>query len=157
LFVCFGNIIRSPMCEALMNRECATVIDAPIINSAGLNAISGKPAHPWAVAAAKEFGIFLEPHRARLLTRAMVDEAGLIFTMDYQNQVQMLSRYPAAKNKTFLLSTYAENKCSEIADPYYSDQEGTRRCFLTLTTCIHNLARSLHLKPDSSVRISGER
>jgi len=148
LFVCFGNIMRSPMCEALMLRECAARMDAPTINSAGLNAIPGKSAHPWAIEAAKELGISLESHRARLLTRTMVDEASLIFTMDYHNQVQILSRYPEAHQKTFLLSAYAENSRSEIADPYYSDQEGTRRCFQTLAICIQNLIRSMQLKPE---------
>jgi protein-tyrosine phosphatase len=147
--------MRSPMCEALMNRECATVMGAPIISSAGLNAIPGRPAHPWAIEAAKEFDILLEPHRARLLTQTMVDDASLIFTMDYQNHVQMFSRYPQAKHKTFLLSAYAENADSEITDPYYSDQERTHRCFETLATCIHNLARCLQLNNSPIVREPG--
>jgi protein-tyrosine-phosphatase len=147
--------MRSPMCEVLMNRECATRMDAPIISSAGLSAMSGRSAHPWAIEAAKGFGVSLERHRARLLTQAIVDEAALIFTMDYQNHVQILSRYPQAKRKTFLLSAYAEDGCSEISDPYYSDQEGTRRCFQTLAICVHNLVRDLQLKPASSVIASG--
>lgn len=141
LFVCFGNIMRSPMCEALMTRECAALADAPIVTSAGLNAVPGRPAHPWAIAAARDFGISLEEHRARLLTPALVEQATVIFTMDYQNQVQLLSRYPETRHKAFLLCAYAGegNRSAEIPDPFYLDQEGTRGCYQTLATCIRNL------------------
>ena len=142
LFVCFGNIMRSPMCEALMNRELAH-LDNPqfTVLSAGLDAISGRAAHPWAIAAARDFGISLEEHRARLLTPALVEQATVIFTMDYQNQVQLLSRYPETRHKAFLLCAYAGegNRSAEIPDPFYLDQEGTRGCYQTLATCIRNL------------------
>jgi protein-tyrosine-phosphatase len=134
------------MCEALMNRECAGIANGQItVTSAGLNAIPGKPAHPWAIAAARDFGISLEEHRARLLTPAVVQQATMIFTMDYQNQVQLLSRYPETRHKAFLLSAYAGegNRSAEIPDPYYLDQEATRRCYQTLHRCIQNLGCSL--------------
>src|ERR1700722_19058447 len=70
LFVCFGNIIRSPMCEALLKKELARFHDSQFtVMSAGLNSIPGRPAHPWAITAAKEFDISLEDHRAQLLTQ----------------------------------------------------------------------------------------
>jgi protein-tyrosine-phosphatase len=94
VFVCFGNIMRSPMCEALMNQALDGLPISQIsVTSAGLNATAGRAAHPWAVAAAREFGVSLERHRARILTSQMVDEADAIFTMDYQNHVQFLSRW----------------------------------------------------------------
>jgi len=146
VFVCFGNIMRSPMCEYLMNREAAGLDDLQFaVTSAGLNAIPGNPAHSWAVAAAREFGISLENHRARLVTREMVDQADAIFAMDYQNQVQLLSRWPSAGNKLFMLAAYSsqEYRPVEISDPYYLGQPQTKICFAILNTCIQNLAASL--------------
>jgi protein-tyrosine phosphatase len=146
LFVCFGNIMRSPMCEYLMNRELAQLGNPQFaITSAGLNAVPGNPAHSWAIAAAREFGISLEHHRARLLTREMIDQADAIFAMDYQNQVQLLSRWPSAENKLFMLAAYSsqEYRPVEIVDPYYLGQPQTRTCFDILNTCIQNLAGSL--------------
>src|SRR5579871_4556074 len=142
LFVCFGNIMRSPMCEALMNRAATRYAREAIrVTSAGLNATPGKEAHPWAVTAAREFRISLENHRARRLTLAMVDEADAIMAMDYQNQVQLISRFPQAVDKIFMLSEYAgeDYHLGEIADPYYLGQEGTRKCYRTLDRCISNL------------------
>jgi protein-tyrosine-phosphatase len=146
LFVCFGNIMRSPMCEALMNRELLGLDNAQFtVTSAGLNATPGRLAHPWAIAAAREFSVSLERHHARLLTRQMVNEADAIFAMDYQNQVQLLSRWADARNKIVMLAAYSgqEYPSVEIADPYYQDQEQTRRCYQILDTCIRNLVCSL--------------
>jgi len=146
LFVCWGNIIRSPMCEALMNRELVRLGNAQFSAcSAGLNATSGRPAHPWAIAAALEFGVSLEEHRARRLSEEDLDQADAIFAMDYQNRVQLLTRWSSVRNKVFMLSAYAdkEYRSVEIPDPYYRPEEQTRFCYQVLNTCIQNLVRSL--------------
>jgi protein-tyrosine phosphatase len=150
VFVCFGNIMRSPMCEALMNRAVTGFPDLIIkVTSAGLNAIAGRPAHPWAIMAAQEFGISLENHRARLLTSEMVEQADAIFVMDNQNKVQLLSRWSRATSKVFMLGAYApkEYRGVEIRDPYYLGQDETRYCYQILNTCIQNLAHSLPSRP----------
>jgi len=146
LFVCFGNIIRSPMCEALMKQALATLPRAGFtVDSAGLNAVSGTAAHPWAVTAAEELDICLKNHRAKLLTPEMVAKADVIFCMDYQNQVQLLSRYPRVSKKAFMLGAYAgrDHHSIEITDPYHNGQEATRSCYKVLNHCIQNLAHSL--------------
>jgi len=146
VFVCFGNIMRSPMCEALMNRALAAIPDKQItVTSAGLNAAPGRAAHPWAVAAARELGISLENHRAKLLTAEVVNQADVIFAMDCQNQVQLLSRYAHAKDKVFMLGAYAgeDYRLLEIHDPYYAGEAGTRDCYKVLNTCIQNLVNSI--------------
>lgn len=144
LFVCFGNIARSPMCEALMNRALATLPMAGFaISSAGLNADPGRAAHPYAIAAAEEFGLSLKDHKARLLTAEMVAHANAIFTMDYQNQAQLIARYPEAAGKVRLLGAYSGSSARslQIRDPYYDGEQATRECYRTLETCIQNLVR----------------
>ncbi|MGO9085994.1 MAG: low molecular weight protein-tyrosine-phosphatase [Candidatus Sulfotelmatobacter sp.] len=146
LFVCFGNIMRSPMCEALMIRALSNSTSLRFtVTSAGLNAVPGTAAHPWAVKAAQELGISLENHRARLLNAEMVNRADAIFAMDYQNQVQLLSRYSQAKNKVFMLGAFAgeDAHLSEIRDPYHGGEEATRSCYKILGTCIQNLVGRL--------------
>jgi protein-tyrosine phosphatase len=134
------------MCEALMNRALSVVPNARItVTSAGLNAVPGRATHPWAMTAAREFGITLQNHRARSLTLEMVNQADVIFAMDCQNQVQLWARYSQARNKIFMLSAYAgeDYRSFEIRDPYYAGEEGTRACYKVLNTCIQNLVRSL--------------
>ena len=146
LFVCSGNIMRSPMCEALMRQELAALPHTRVtVASAGLNASPGKLAHPWGLASAAQLGVSLEPHRATLLTLDMVNKADVIFAMDYHNQVELLCRYPGARERIFMLSAYAGNDYHsvEIRDPFYGDEEETMRCYRILQTCIRNLVSHL--------------
>ena len=152
LFVCYGNIVRSPACEALMKRELGRFSRNDIrVASAGLNATEGRAAHPWAIAAGSEIGISLENHRAHLLTTEAVDQADVILAMDYQNWVQLAARYPQVKNKLGMLGAYNRNRRSslEIPDPYYSNQSNTLSCYKTLEACIHNLAGTLLKRPSA--------
>lgn len=146
LFVCFGNIMRSPMCEALMRQELTRFPHIQVkVTSAGLNATPGKHAHPWALAAAPQFGVSLDHHEARLLTAEMVNQADVIFAMDYQNQVELFCRFPNAREKVCMFSAYAgpDYRLVEIRDPYYGNEIETNRCYGILQTCVRNLVSTL--------------
>lgn len=146
--------MRSPMAEGLLQRELAHLDRKFTVTSAGLNTLPGTPAHPWAVEAASELGISLEEHRSRLLTPEMVDQADAIFAMDYHNQVQLLTRWPASSRKIFMLSAYAgqDYRPVEIADPYHQGLEGTRTCYSILVHCCRNLAKELsNQNPDLAI------
>jgi protein-tyrosine phosphatase len=146
LFVCFGNIMRSPMAEAMLSKS---VTDANLhnvrVNSAGLHAIAGTVPHPWAVAASTEIGLPLTQHRAQMLTSDLVSQADAIFAMDFQNKAEMLALYPDSCDKILLLSTYAygSQRYREIPDPYFGDLDATRRCYALLQTCVRNLTTDL--------------
>jgi len=117
LFVCTGNVCRSPMAEYLL-RERLGGDGAWEVRSAGLAALSGMPASAAAVATLRESGIGLGSHRSRPLTRELIDAASLIVVMTagHRNQVTALS--PRAIEKTFLLSTFnAAANASDIDDP----------------------------------------
>jgi protein-tyrosine phosphatase len=146
LFVCSGNIMRSPMAE-VMFRESVAKANLPnlLVCSAGLHAVSGKEAHPRAMAASQEIGLPLTQHRAQLLTSALVSQADAIFVMDFQNKAEMLALYPEAGNKILMLRAYADGRerYREISDPYFGDLEDTLRCYAVLHTCIQNLTIDL--------------
>ena len=143
LFVCFGNIMRSAMAEFLMRKELseAGLTEQVRIMSAGLHATAGKEAHPWAQDAAANLGVSLQEHRAKLLTREMVEQADCVFAMDFQNKAELLTLYPEAQEKICMLSAYGEGawQYREISDPYHQDLESTRVCAQQLRTCIRNL------------------
>jgi protein-tyrosine-phosphatase/predicted ATP-grasp superfamily ATP-dependent carboligase len=147
VFICFGNLMRSPMAEAMFTRATADrgVAAKLKIWSAGLHAQPGREAHPWAQAVSSELGYNLGKHRAQLLTPEMVEEADAIFAMDFQNKAELLALYPQAQHKLIMLSAYAEGaqRFREIADPYFGDENEVRRCYKILQTCVRNLVRSL--------------
>jgi protein-tyrosine-phosphatase len=149
VFVCFGNIMRSPAAEEMTKRALARFPDLSIeVTSAGLNATPGRAAHPWAIEAGHELGISLEHHQARIMTAELVARADIIFAMDYQNLVQLQSRWKESEGKVFMLAAYAgnEHRGAEIRDPYYIGLEETKRCYGVLDACVHNLVTSFAMK-----------
>jgi protein-tyrosine-phosphatase len=146
VFVCFGNIMRSAMAEFLMRRalEEANIKQLRIV-SAGLHAVAGREAHPWAQQASAELGISLTDHHAKPLTREMVDQADCIMAMDFQNKAELMVLYPESRSHIYMLSAYADGpwQFREIPDPYMGDLEATRFCAQQLQTCIRNLVASM--------------
>jgi protein-tyrosine-phosphatase len=147
VFVCFGNIMRSAMAEFLMRQASsnAGLQEQIYIASAGMHALPGREAHAWAQEASAELGISLAEHRAKPLTREMVEQADCIFAMDFQNKAELLTLYPEFREKIYMLSAYAEGpwKDREIPDPYMGDLDVTRYCSRQLQTCIRNLMISI--------------
>lgn len=143
LFVCFGNIMRSPVAEAMLKQALASRgISGAVVRSAGLHASPGREAHPWAIAVSQEIGLSLDQHRAQLLTAELISSADAIFAMDFENLVELKTLFPTAKHRIFLLSSYAQGKerNREIPDPYFGNIETTRRCYSLLANCIDNLS-----------------
>ena len=108
LFVCTGNICRSPTAEALARRELARYPGAPIqLSSAGSHALEGNPAASRSMLAASTRGASLERHFARELTRRRVRSAGLILCMAAEHRPFVLSYDRSAAHRTFLLASFA--------------------------------------------------
>jgi protein-tyrosine phosphatase len=147
VFVCFGNIMRSAMSEAIALRTLRELGRSDIrIQSAGLHAGNGTRAHPWAQAAAEAEGLSLADHRAKLLTPEMVSEADAIVAMDYQNWAELLTQYPDAADRVFMLSAYCDPpwKHRESPDPYYGDEASTRLCCKAIEVSVRRLLATLN-------------
>jgi protein-tyrosine-phosphatase len=146
LFVCYGNIMRSPMAELMLKRALSESHHEGItVSSAGIHANPGTEAHPRARVAAREFGLLLDQHRSRLLTWETIDHADAVFAMDFQNQAERLTQFAKDRDKIFLLSAYAEGgqRGRAIADPYFGDEDETSRCYALLQICVTNLVKSM--------------
>jgi protein-tyrosine-phosphatase len=116
LFVCTGNTCRSALAEALARARLGFDAGAAF-ESAGLYALDDAPATPHAAAVAAEAGADLEAHRARSVTRAMVEEADRIYVMT-RSQAEALGQMGVAlEGKVALLDPEGR----DIADPYGGD------------------------------------
>jgi len=152
LFVCHGNIIRSAMAEAMLRKYLQQLPGRPSITvaSAGLTDQPQERADSRSRAIAGEFGVSLESHRPQRLTFELIDQADLIFIMDYFNEARMLVSFPAAKDKVFYLSTLSRPRGSrnpEVPDPNLGTLEDVRRCYRALDLHVRGLANALEDGP----------
>ena len=93
LFVCTGNVCRSPMAEALFHRAAQGRGEFRVL-SAGLGALDGQPPTPHSVEAMRELGIDISEQRSRALTAGLVREADYIFGMTRNHVDTIVLLYP---------------------------------------------------------------
>ena len=125
LFLCYGNICRSPFAEALWKRRygCA-------VWSAGFHSTGGRPTPQRIRRIAQEFDIDLSNHRSRVVSVDDVQRAGTIYVMDSANLESLFRLYPEAKNKARVMN---------IPDPYLLDDEAARESLRTLADRIASM------------------
>ncbi len=110
LVVCTGNSCRSPLGAALIARSLSGL---PVtIGSAGIAAPEGRPATDFAIAVAREMGLDITRHRARQLTRTMINTTDLILVMEPGHKEWITQQVPDAGVKVRLLG-----RNGEIPDP----------------------------------------
>jgi protein-tyrosine phosphatase len=132
LFVCMGNICRSPTAEGVFRKHVSDAgLDAAIqTDSAGTHAYhSGEPADRRAHAAAARRGFSLEGILARRVTDEDFDQFDFILAMDEDNLMTLQERAPdEQRNKVRLFLEFAESRHeNEVPDPYYGGSAGFER------------------------------
>jgi protein-tyrosine phosphatase len=130
LFVCLGNICRSPLAEAVARREFAHAGLALTVASAGLGGWhSGAGADARAVACAAAHGYDLAAHRARQVTAMDFVGFDAVLAMDRSNLRELARRCPPAHSeKLALFLPFAGTAPpEEVPDPYYGDDEDFRQ------------------------------
>ena len=115
LFVCIGNICRSPMAEIILKSRLASTHPDVIVNSAGLGALVDHQADPIGQQLLRERGLDLSTHRARQLTQSILFASDLVLTMtrDQQEQIELL--YPAMRGRVHRLGKWGN---FDVPDPY---------------------------------------
>ncbi|MBN1671311.1 MAG: low molecular weight protein arginine phosphatase [Kiritimatiellae bacterium] len=127
LFVCTGNICRSPMAEYLLRDRLDSDAQWRVV-SAGVLATVGRPASPAAVEALREHGIDMSAHRSRPVTEELVDRAQLIVVMTIAQKVDMMDRFPSARGKVYLLKSFdLSARDGDVEDPIGLPLEAYRR------------------------------
>jgi protein-tyrosine phosphatase len=148
LFVCMGNICRSPTAEGVFRNVLAT--HAPAlqidIDSAGTHDYHvGAPPDRRAVAAAKRRGIDLSELRARMVAAEDFAHYDLILAMDRENLDELKRRAPAVHHERIrLMMDFAPQAASRaVPDPYYGGAQGFEEVLDLLEEAANGLLQEL--------------
>ena len=129
LFVCHGNICRSPMAEFVMKelvKKAGLASQFQIESAATSRKEIGNPVYPPARRKLAEYGISCDGHAARQLTNADYEKYDLLIGMDSANLRNMQRIYSGDPDgKLHLLMDYTDRP-GDVADPWYTgDFEAT--------------------------------
>ena len=134
LFVCTGNICRSPMAAGVFRTlvERAGMAHEFVIDSAGtFDGQVGQPASPLAIETAKLRGYDITAHRAKLLTVNLVKQFDLPIAMDRTHLAAL--RWMVARERqdipTLLMQFAPQLGLDEVPDPYGGPSSGYGQAF----------------------------
>lgn len=129
LFVCTGNICRSPMGEGLLKSKLDPETAKRVhIVSAGTYAMSGLPASSNAQTIAREFNVDLSDHDSQILTPYLISHSDLILAMEPEHTEIIHRMDPTSRLRTFLLKEFgraADESAngSKVHDPVGGSEE----------------------------------
>ena len=132
LFVCMGNICRSPTAEGVLRRKLQQrgLADRVEVDSAGTHGYHvGEAPDPRAQSAAARRGYDLSRIRARRIAVQDVDYFDLILAMDRDNLAVLERVFPPERHDRLgLIMNYAQNcDAGDVPDPYYGSGQGFDR------------------------------
>jgi len=144
VFVCQGNICRSPFAAAALERRITSERPALRAASAGMLPRNGAVSPPAAIEAALENGINLAPHRSRHLSRELAENADVLVIFDKKNLDWLRNRYPGLATPVIRLGSFADDGALDIADPDGRDIGVFRDTYARIETAIGGLLEAVY-------------
>ncbi|MEM8794863.1 MAG: low molecular weight protein-tyrosine-phosphatase [Pseudomonadota bacterium] len=134
LFVCLGNICRSPLAEGIFAHLASQNETQHLFcDSAGTAAYHiGKKPDPRSIDVARSNGIAISNQRARQLQDNDFEEFDLILCMDRSNLSDAVRQKSSGKAEIALFMTYAAGETVDVPDPYYGGPDGFDTVFRML-------------------------
>lgn len=147
LFVCLGNICRSPLAEAIFDHKCKLKgLNQISSDSAGTGAYHiGNQPDPRTIQVARENDIYIN-HKARQFKHEDCAEFNYIFAMDESNYENIIATLGYRPDHLFLLREFetdsSQNGNLNVPDPYYGGDDGFKKIFDMMSISIDNFIDS---------------
>ena len=132
LFVCVGNICRSPAAEYWAKSQFQKTKRSDIqISSAGLSAMVASPIAEKMKIILDKFNIDSSAHRAKQVDKNSIENSDIIFVMESWQKQELSFAFPNSRGKIFSLGKWNDE---EIVDPYRKDQSAFDHVFNMIQT-----------------------
>jgi protein-tyrosine phosphatase len=147
IFVCMGNICRSPLAEVLAKASLVRsgLSERLEVVSRGTHAYHlDHPADPRSIAVAERHGLDLSQHASRLVMPGDFGSRDLLLVMDRRNLMDVRAKAPPhAVGRIRLLMEFAGKPGVEVPDPYYGTAQDFDRVFDMLQEGTEGLTKHL--------------
>ena len=144
LFVCLGNICRSPLAEAALRAQSVAAGVAMTIDSAGTGDWHvGRPPDPRAQETARRHALDISGYRARQVTTEDFHRFGHIFALDQQN-LKDLRRIEPSRHIAevgLLMDLVPGRKGTAVIDPYYGDEHDFEQAWADVSAAAERLVK----------------
>lgn len=144
LFVCLGNICRSPLAEAALRARAVAAGVAMTIDSAGTGDWHvGRPPDPRAQETARRHGLDISTYRARQVTSEDFTRFGHVFALDQQNLKDLRRLEPSRHiaEVGLLMNLVPGRKGTAVIDPYYGDEDDFEQAWADVDAAAEALVR----------------
>ncbi|WP_415379373.1 low molecular weight phosphotyrosine protein phosphatase [Halosimplex sp. TS25] len=141
LFLCHGNICRSPMAERYA-RKCDGG-NAARFDSAGFVAEDGRTSPTQAVDVAAQYGVDLTTHRSIRVTGDLLDESDLVVVMDVRNLRRLRRAFPERSDEPYFLHAFTDESAVAVPDPHGKGWRAFDDAYRSVTEATERLVAAL--------------
>jgi len=147
LFVCTGNICRSPLAEGILRQKIAQ-LDLPVeVDSCGFEAFhAGDTPDDRAKSVASKRGIDISSHFARLFNKRDFDHFDKIYVMDsshYSNVMRVARNDDDRQKVDYVMNVLYPEKNLPVHDPWYGNINDFEKIYIQLDEVCEQIARNL--------------